>query len=186
MKFVVFLSFITFIICFDFTFPVVVLSLSHIRLFSTPWTATYQAPLSFTTSQSLLKPVSIESMMPSNYLNLCHPLLLLPSVFPNIRVLSNELVLYIRWPKYWSLSFRISLSNEYSPFFLRRTLIPSWSSILMPSSRPHHLPKTWPPVTIMLRISVSHMNFFLGGTHSVHRDCTLTFYVLWQVEEERA
>ena len=151
-----------------------------------------QVSLFFTISQSLLKLTSIESVMPFNHLILCHPLLLLPSVFPSIRAFSNELglskelALCIRWPKYWSLSFRISLSNEYSPFFLRRTLIPSWSSILMPSSRPHHLPKTWPPVTIMLRISVSHMNFFLGGTHSVHRDCTLTFYVLWQVEEERA
>ena len=112
VKFVVILSFVTFIM-FWFLFPSCC-SLSHVWLFSTPWTAAYQAPLSFTTSQSLLKFMSIESMMPSNYLNLCHPLLHLPSVFPNIRVFSNELVLYIRWPKYWSISFSISPSNEYS------------------------------------------------------------------------
>ena len=80
----------------------------------TPWTAAYQASLSFTTSWSLLKRLSIESVMPSNRLILCHPLLLLPSIFPNIRVFSNELALHIRWPKYWSFSFSISPSNEYS------------------------------------------------------------------------
>ena len=78
----------------------------------TPWTAAYQASLSFTTSWSLLKRLSIESVMPSNRLILCHPLLLLPSIFPNIRVFSNELALHIRWPKYWS--FSISPSNEHS------------------------------------------------------------------------
>ena len=80
----------------------------------TPWTAAYQASLSFTTSWSLLKRLSIESVMPSNRLILCHPLLLLPSIFPNIRVFSNELAVHIRWPKYWSFSFSISPSNEYS------------------------------------------------------------------------
>ena len=78
-----------------------------------PWTAAYQASLSFTISQSLLKLISIESMMPSNNLILCCPLLLLPSIFPSIRVFSNESALHIRWPKYWSFSF-ISPSNEYS------------------------------------------------------------------------
>ena len=76
------------------------------------WTAARQAPLSFTISGSLLKLMSIESMMPSNYLILCHPLLL-PLIFPSIRVFSNELVLCIRWPKYWSFSFSISPSNKY-------------------------------------------------------------------------
>ena len=81
---------------------------------STPWTAALQASLSFTVSQSLLKLMSIESVMPSNHLIFCCPLLLLPSVFPSIRVFSNELVLCIRWPKYWSFSFSTSPSNGYS------------------------------------------------------------------------
>ena len=89
-------------------------SLSHVRLFATPWTAAHQASLSFTISQNLLKLMSIESVMPSNHLILCRPLLFPPSIFPSIRVFSNELVLHIRWPKYWSFSFNISPSNEYS------------------------------------------------------------------------
>ena len=88
-------------------------SLSHVLLFATPWTATCQASLSITNSQSLLKLLSIESVIPSSYLILCHPLLL-PSVFPSIRVFSSEPVLCIRWPKYWNFSFTISPSNEYS------------------------------------------------------------------------
>ena len=80
----------------------------------TPWTAAHQTSLFITNSQSLLKLLSIESVMPSNHLTLCCPLLLLPSVFPSIRVLSNESVLHIRWPKDWSFSFGISPSNEYS------------------------------------------------------------------------
>ena len=89
-------------------------SLGHVRLFATPWTAARQASLSITNSRSLLKLMSIESVMPSNYLILCCPLLLLPSIFPSIRVFSNESVLCIRWPKYWSFSFSISPSSEYS------------------------------------------------------------------------
>ena len=87
---------------------------SRIRLFSTPWTAAYQASLFFTVSQSLLKFISIVSVMPSNHLILCHPLLPLPSVFPSIRIFSNESALRIRWPKYWSFSFSISPSSEYA------------------------------------------------------------------------
>ena len=87
---------------------------SCVWLFATPWTAALQASWSITNSQSLLKFMSTESVMPSNHLILCCPLLLLPSVFPSIRVFSNELVLHIRWPKYWSFSFSISPSNEYS------------------------------------------------------------------------
>ena len=83
-------------------------------LFATPWTATHQASLSITNSQSLLRLMSIESMMPSNHLILCYPLLLLPSIFPSIRVFSNESVLCIRWPKHWSFSLSIGPSNEYS------------------------------------------------------------------------
>ena len=80
----------------------------------TSWTAAHQASLSITNSQSLLKRMSIESVMPSNHLILCHPLLVPPSIFPNLRVFSNASVLQIRWPKYWSFSFSISPSNEYS------------------------------------------------------------------------
>ena len=87
--------------------------LSHVRLFATPWTAARQASPSITNSQSLPKLMAIESVMPSNHLILCHPLLLLPSISPSIRVFSNESALRIRWPKYWSFSFNISLSNEY-------------------------------------------------------------------------
>ena len=86
---------------------VIVQSLSHVRLFATPWTAARQASLSFTISQNLLKLMSIESVMPSSHLILCHPLLL-PSIFPSIGVFSNESALRIRWQKYWSFSFRIN------------------------------------------------------------------------------
>ena len=89
-------------------------SLSHVQLFATPWTAARQASLSINNSWSLLKLMSIMSVLPSNHLILCHPLLLLPSIFPSIRVFSNESTLRIRWPKYWSFSFSISLCNEYS------------------------------------------------------------------------
>ena len=88
--------------------------LSRVWLFGTPWTTPHQASLSITNSRSLLKLMSIELVMPSNHLILCHPLLLLPSIFPTIRVFSNESVLQIRWPKYWSFSFNISHFNEYS------------------------------------------------------------------------
>ena len=88
--------------------------LSHICLFATPWTAARQASLSVTNSQSLLKLMFIKLVMPSNNLIICHPLLFLPSIFPSIRVFSNEAVLCIRWPKYWSFSLSISPSNEYS------------------------------------------------------------------------
>ena len=88
--------------------------LSCVRLFATSWTAACQASLSLTVSQRLLKLMCTESVMPSNHLILCHPLLLPPSIFPRIRVFSNESALRIRWPKYWSFSFRISPSNEYS------------------------------------------------------------------------
>ena len=88
--------------------------LSRVWLFATPWTAACQASLSTTNSRSPPKLMSIESVMPSNHLILCHPLLLLPSIFPNIRIFSNELTFHIRWPKYWSFSFSISPSNEHS------------------------------------------------------------------------
>ena len=89
-------------------------SLSRVQLFETPWTAARQASLSITNSQSLPKLMSIELVMPSNHLILCHPLLLPPSTFPSIRVFSNESALHIRWTKYWSFSFNISPSSEHS------------------------------------------------------------------------
>ena len=101
--------------------------LSHGQLFMTPWTAARQAALSITNSQSLLKLMSIESVMPYNHLILCHPLLLLPSIFPSIRVFSNELAFCIRWPRYWSFSFSIIPSNEYLGLISFRT---DWFDLL--------------------------------------------------------
>ena len=101
-----------FTICMEIQFSSVQ-SLSRVWLFATPWTAAHQASLSTTNSQSLPKPMSIESVMPSNHLILCHPLLLLSSILPSIRVFSNESTLRMRWPKYCSFSFNISPSNEH-------------------------------------------------------------------------
>ena len=98
---------------FHFQFSSVQLSFSRVRLFATPWTTAYQASPSITNPQSLFKLMSIGSVMPSNHLILCHPLFLLPSIFPSIRIFSNESVLHIRWPKNWTFSFNISPSNEY-------------------------------------------------------------------------
>ena len=102
--------------------------LSHVRLFATPWTAVLQASLSISNSQSLLKLMSIELMMLSKHLILCRPLLLLPSIFPSIRVFSNESAPRIRWPKYWSFSFSISPSNEYSGLI-------SWTGLISLQSK---------------------------------------------------
>ena len=101
--------------------------LSPVRLFVTPWTAARQASLSITNSWSLRKPMSIDSVMPSNLLILCRPLFLLPSIFPSIRVFSNESALRIRWPKYWSFSFSISRSNENPGLISFRT---DWLDLL--------------------------------------------------------
>ena len=103
------------------------LSLSRVQLFATPWTEACQDSLSISNSWSLLKLMSIESVMPSNHLILCHPPLLMPSIFPSIRVFSNESVLHIRWPKYWSFSFTISFSNEYSGLIYFRM---NWLNVL--------------------------------------------------------
>jgi len=94
--------------------PIVVQLLGRVQLFVTSWTVALQASLSFTVSRNLLRLMSIELVMPSNHLILCHPLLLLSSVFPNIKVFSNESALGIRWSKYWSFSFSIGPSSEYS------------------------------------------------------------------------
>ena len=119
-------------------FVVVIQLLSHVRLFATPWTITHRASLSFTVSWSELTFTSTESVMPSNLLILRRPLLLLPSVFPSIRVFSSEWALHIRWPKYWSFSFSISPSNEYSGLISFRI---NWFDLLavQESSPPTHL-----------------------------------------------
>ena len=128
----------------------VVQSLSRVQLFEIPWIAAFQASPSFTISWDWLKLVSIESVIPSNHLVLCRPLLLLPSSFPSIRVFSNESVLCIRWPKYWIFSFSISLSNEYSGLISFRI---DWFDPLtvqgtLKSLLQHHSPEAsilWPP-----------------------------------------
>ena len=104
-------------------------SLSRLQLFANPWTAASQASLYNTNSRSLLKLMSLESVMPSNHLILCRLLLLSPSIFPSIRVFSNESLLRIRWPKYWSFSFSISSSNEYSGLISFRM---DWLDLLAP------------------------------------------------------
>ena len=101
-------------------------SLSRVQLFATPWTAVRQASLSITNSRSPPKLMSIESVMPCNHLILCRPILLLPSIFPRIRVISNELAVHIRWPNYWSISFNISPSNEHPGLISFRT---GWISL---------------------------------------------------------
>ena len=113
-------------------------SLSCVWLFVTPWTAACQASLSITNSWSLTKPMSIESVMPSNHLILCHSLLLLPSIFPSIRVFSNESALCIRWPKYWSFSFNISPSNEHPGLISFRM---DWSDLLADSQESFPTPQ---------------------------------------------
>ena len=97
-------------------------SLSRVRLFATPWTVAHQASLSITNSRNFLKLMSIESVMPSNHLIFCHPLLLLPSIFPSIRVFSNELALHVRWPQYWSFSTRVHRSFQISIFISFRSM----------------------------------------------------------------
>ena len=119
--------------------------LSCIQLFATPWTAACQVSLSITNSWNLFKLMSIKSVMPSNHLILCHLLLLLPSIFPSIRVFSNKSVLLIRWPKYWSFSFSISPSNEYSGLISFRM---DWLDLLAVQGTlkillQHHSSKAW-------------------------------------------
>ena len=137
-------------------------SLSRVRLFATPWTAARQASLSITNSRSSLKLTSIESVRPSNHLILRHPLFLLPSVFPSIRVFSNESALRIRWPKYWSFSFSISPSNEYSGLISFRI---DWLDLLavqgtLKSLVQHHSSKAsdlWCSVFFMVQLSYPYM-----------------------------
>ena len=136
-------------------------SLSRVQLFATPWTAAHQASLSITNTWSLLKLMSIESVMPSNHLILCRPLLLLPSIFPNVGIFSNESVLHIRWPKYWSFSFSISPCSEYSGLISFRM---DWFGLLavqgtLKSLLQHHSSKA----SILWRLA-----FFIGFLTSIH------------------
>ena len=137
-------------------------SLSCVWLFVTPWTAVRQASLSITKSQSLPKLMSIESVIPSNYFILCHPLLLLPSIFPSIRVFSNESALRIRWPKYWSFSFNISPSNEHPGLISFRM---DWLDLpavqgTLKSLLQHHSSKAsvlWPSPLFLVQLSHSYL-----------------------------
>ena len=144
-------------------------SLSHVRLFSTPWTAALQASPSITNSWILLKLMSIESVMPPNHFILCHHLLLLPSIFPSIRVFSNESVLCNRWSEYWSLSFSISPSNEYSGLISFRI---DWLDLLavqgtLKSPLQHHSSKAsilWLSAFFIVQLSYPYMA--TGKKHS--------------------
>ena len=149
-------------------------SLSCVQFFATPWTAARQASLSITNSRSLLKLISIESVMPSNHLILCHPLLLPPSIFPSISVFSNESVLHIRWPKYWSFSFSISLSNEYSGLISFRM---DWLDLhavqgTLKSLLQHHSSKaSILRSSAFFRVQLSHPHMTTGKTIALTR-CT--------------
>ena len=152
-------------------------SLSHVRLFMTPWTAACEASLSITNSQSLLKFMSSMSVMPSNHLILCRPLLLLPSIFPCIRVFSNESVLCMRWPKYQNFSFSISPSNEYSGLISFRM---DWLDLLavqgiLKSLLQHHSSKaSILRCSTFLMVQLSHPYMTTGKTIALTR---LTFIV---------
>ena len=145
---------------------------SRVRLFATPWTAAHQASLSIANTQSLLKLMSIESMVPSNHLILCCPLLLLPSIFPSIRVFSNESVLRIRWPKYWSCSFNISPSSEYTGLISFRM---DWLDLLavqgtLKSLFQHHSSKAsilW--CSAFFIVQLSHPYMTMGKTVALTR-----------------
>ena len=150
--------------------------LSCFWLFVTPWTTAHQASLSFTISWSLLKLMSIESVMPSNHLILCHPLLL-PSVFPGIRVFSNESVLRIRWPKYWSFSFSISPSNEYLGLISSRI---EWFDLLAVQSSLKSLLQHHSSKASILRRLVFFMVQFSHPYMATGKTIALTILSYWQ------
>ena len=135
------------------------------QLFVTPWTAAHQASLSLAISRSLLKLMSIESVMPFNYLILCHPLLLLPSVFPSTWVFSSELALHIRWPKYWSFSFNITPSNEYSGLISFRM---DWFDLLAVQGtlksllQHHHSKASFLQLSAFFMVQLSHLYMTTG------------------------
>ena len=147
-------------------------SLSRVQLFATPWTAARQASLSITNSRSSLKLMSIELVMPSNHLSLCRSLLLLPSIFPSIRVFSSESALCIRWPKYWSFSFNISPSNEHSGLISFRM---DWLDLLavqgtLKSLLQHHSSKaSILQHSAFFIVQLSHLYMTLGKTIALTR-----------------
>ena len=161
--------------CLLFPFHIVVFvqSLSYVQLFATPWTTGHQTSLSFTNSQSLVKLNSIESVVPSNNLFLCRPLLLLPLIFLSLRVFSNQSVLPVRWPKYWSFSFSISPSNEYSGLSFFRM---DWLDLLavqgtLKSLLQHHSLKAsilW-RLAFFNKIQLSHLYVTTGKTIALTR-----------------
>ena len=147
-------------------------SLSQVQLFAPPWTAAHQASLSITNSRSPLKPMSIDSIMPSNYLILCHPFLLLPSIFPSIRVFSSESTLCITWPKHWSFGFSINPSNEHPGLISLRM---DWLDLLvvqviLKSLLQHHSSKAsilWH--SAFFTVQVSHQYMTTGKTIALTR-----------------
>ena len=147
-------------------------SLSHVQLFATPWTAAHQASLSITNSRSLLKLMPIESVMPSNRLILCHPLLLLPSISPSIRVFPNESDLCIWWPKYWSFSFNISPSKVYSGLISFRM---DWLDLLAVQGTPKSVLQHLSSKASILRrsaffiVQLSHPHMTTGKTIALTR-----------------
>ena len=147
-------------------------SLTHVWLFPAPWTAASQASLFITNSQSLPKFMSIEAVMPSCHLILCHPLLLLPSIFPSIRVFSNESALHIRWPKYWSFSFNIYPSNEHPGLISFRM---DWLDLLavqgtLKSLLQHHSSKaSILQLSAFFTVQLSHPNMTIGKTIALTR-----------------
>ena len=155
-------------------------SLSCVRLFVTPWAAACQASLSITNSWSLLKLMSIESVMPSNYLILCHPLLP-PSVFPSIRVFSDESALCIRWPKYWSFSFSISPSNKYSGLISFKI---DWLNLLavqgtLKSLLQHHSSKASIQHSAFFIVQLSQADMTTGKTISVPGTYLILVIIIW-------
>ena len=157
--------------------------LSHVRLFATPWTATHQALLSITNSRSLLKLMSIELVMSSSHLILCRPLLLPLSIFPSIRVFSNELVLLIRWPKYWSFSFSISPSSEHSGLISFRTDLLELLAVqgTLKSHLQHHSSKaSILRCSAFFIVQLSHPYMTTGKTTALTGNCPQTcIYLAW-------
>ena len=164
---------------------------SHIQLFATPWTAACQASLSITNSWSMLKLMSITSVMPPNHLILCCPLLLLPSIFPSIQVFSNESIIHIRQPKYWSFSFSISPSNEYSGLISFKM---DWLDLLavqgtLKSLLQHHSSKAsilWCSAFFLVQLSYPYMT--TGKTIASTRrtnSTDMSLSKLWEMEKDR-
>ena len=143
--------------------------LSRVQLFVTPWIAACQASLSITNSWSLSKLMSIESVMPSNHLILCHPLLFLPSIFPSIRVFSNQSALHIRWPKYWRFSFSISPSNEYSGLISFRLDLLAVQGTLKSLLQHHSLQASILRCSTFFIVQLSHSYMTTGKTIALTR-----------------